>query len=485
MGGRRELNKPIVLLLAETGFIIRNLLLGYFADDVTRNCKLVVAVKVPNDPALTELCLKKGIDVIPFPIETYFDKRSDTQRFFSWDNIIYLFELSRKNNKSLEIQTRLFEGTQSTKVRIASKAVIMLSRLIRLAGLSSAIHNMYLKRYIAKKAVTQKWTEILINLKPNMVFTTMLTHSLRFRCSTDLPVAVAAHALNIKVCSLVQSWDNLSSKTSLLPAWVNPYFSWSGHMTGELLKFNPQLTRKNVIEVGSPQYDFHERSLEILRSEFLIPFRLDPARPYILIGTGTAKWMPDEPRKVINIIKALKIVMPEMQVLIRLHPKDDGKRWESALETLLDLKVGIQYSAPDRHMDLGGFVPPKDFYKQQINAVIHSVCVINSSSSLTVDAAILNKPSICIAYDLEPDPLFPQGRSYAFSKSTHYQSLVDTGGVWVVKSETECLDAIGHYYRNPDLHKDERQLIVKKVAGDSEQKSGKLLASLVYDLTIN
>ena len=55
--------KPI-LLLAETGFIIRNLLLGYFAGSIARKKKLIVAVKNPNDKNLQEIIKGQNVEFI-------------------------------------------------------------------------------------------------------------------------------------------------------------------------------------------------------------------------------------------------------------------------------------------------------------------------------------------------------------------------------------------------------------------------------------
>ena len=133
-------------------------------------------------------------------------------------------------------------------------------------------------------------------------------------------------------------------------------------------------------------------------------------------------------------------------------------------------------------MDEGGFVPPKDFYRDQINTIRHSACVINSSSSLSVDAAILDIPIICIAYDLKKDTLFPEGRSLSYTKSVHYQKVVYTGGVWLVYSEKETVKAVESYYQFPYQHKEERKQIVGLVTDQIEQKAGLRLSKEIEKL---
>jgi hypothetical protein len=296
-------------------------------------------------------------------------------------------------------------------------------------------------------------------------------------------VVVAARQRGIPSGTLVQSWDNLSSKTAVLPPWLERYWTWSDAMSRELLSLNPRISANRVRVVGSPQFDFHRRP-ELLepREQYLPRLGLDPSLPYIAIGTGTRVWMPNEPETVARMVVAIRGTLPRCQVLIRLHPKDDGARWEPLWPVLRANGAAIQHTAPPVHMDLGGFVPPREFYRDQVNCLAHAAVVLNTASTLTVDAAILDRPVICIAYDVIPDARFPEGRALAYSRSTHYSHLVETGGVWVVHSEEECIQAIGRYLDDPALHRDGRKRIATTVTGEPDGGAGQRLAEDVLNL---
>lgn len=176
--------------------------------------------------------------------------------------------------------------------------------------------------------------------------------------------------------------------------------------------------------------------------------------------------------------------MPGLQVLLRLHPKDHGSRWINERGAALkDEGIIIQFTSPNKHMDEGGFIPPKDFYKNQVNTIYHSEMVLNSSSTITVDAAILDKPIICFGYDIDFDPKFPKGRALAYTQSNHYQSLVQTGGVDVVKSEQACIEAIKRYLADPLLDKEGRKKIVETVTVVPDGKAGIRLSDEIIKLT--
>ncbi|MBA2724896.1 MAG: hypothetical protein H0U53_02805, partial [Actinobacteria bacterium] len=55
-----------ILLLARTGFIIRNFLLGKFAAEILQHCPLVVAVPDPLDPHLGSVIEDRNITLITF-----------------------------------------------------------------------------------------------------------------------------------------------------------------------------------------------------------------------------------------------------------------------------------------------------------------------------------------------------------------------------------------------------------------------------------
>ncbi|MGH7703612.1 MAG: hypothetical protein ACREMO_10985, partial [Gemmatimonadales bacterium] len=104
------------------------------------------------------------------------------------------------------------------------------------------------------------------------------------------------------------------------------------------------------------------------------------------------------------------------------------------------------------------------------------------SSTLTVDASILDRPVICLGYDIVPDPKFPEGRAWAYTQSTHYARLVSTGGVKVVRSQAECLAEIERYLAEPGLDREGRREIVAVVTAVADGGAGARLAREVLQL---
>src|SRR5690606_15928150 len=137
-------------LLAETGFIIRNLLLGYFADEISKSRKLLVAVKDPRDKNLLELIEGKNIELIDFPFEPYNNHRTLAGRLFSWDNLMYNAKLVLKDNESLRLQTILFEGSDASgKAAIVNSSFQKIGKFAKAIRLADPMEDAYLDSYIA------------------------------------------------------------------------------------------------------------------------------------------------------------------------------------------------------------------------------------------------------------------------------------------------------------------------------------------------
>jgi hypothetical protein len=266
----------------------------------------------------------------------------------------------------------------------------------------------------------------------------------------------------------------LSSKSAVLPTTLARYWTWSEYMTAELKALFPRVPQDRIALVGSPQFDFHRVAVSEPRDVFMTRLGMDPARPFVLLGTGTPSRIPDEHLQFLEIVRALHAVAPHVQVLVRLHPKDKGERWQDL--GLDELGVALQHTAPPTDMDRGGFVPVREFYRDQVSALTHAAVIVNSASTLAVDAAILDRPVICLAYDHAPDPRYPDGRARVFTQTTYYAPLIATGGMRTVESTADTVAQIVRYLAHPEYERAERRRIVDIVAGVVDGGAGERLA---------
>ncbi|MEO1369498.1 MAG: hypothetical protein AAFX50_20150, partial [Acidobacteriota bacterium] len=201
-----------VLLLAETGLIIRNLLLGTFGRAVAEERPLLVAVSRPGDPRLLAVVADLGdVELIEFPRRPRFLPESQVGRMLAWESYIPRFITTGKSDRTLDYTRRLADAGHSKVGGLYVDAIYGLGHAVRRAGLLPRFEAAY-RRSISRYPITRRWKALLEAHQPAAVVSTALSLAKLNSHSHDLPVVQAALDLDIPCGTLIQSWDNLTSK---------------------------------------------------------------------------------------------------------------------------------------------------------------------------------------------------------------------------------------------------------------------------------
>jgi len=143
------------LVLARTGFIIRNLLLGKFAEAVTAHRPLVATVPNPTDLRLLRVLGNQPIRLV----EHFEDPPAADSRctyVFSWHAFVYRFKEVEKGTQSLQTQTRLFESKHGWRGRARIGLLHTLGHCLKRARLMPFVEDRYLAA-IGRQPVTRRW----------------------------------------------------------------------------------------------------------------------------------------------------------------------------------------------------------------------------------------------------------------------------------------------------------------------------------------
>jgi CDP-glycerol glycerophosphotransferase (TagB/SpsB family) len=121
--------------------------------------------------------------------------------------------------------------------------------------------------------------------------------------------------------------------------------------------------------------------------------------------------------------------------------------------------------------------------KEWVNTFRHANVVINLSSTVAVDAAILDKPVVNLDYD--PEPGQP---NLALVKDvnhtwTHFKPIAESGGLWLVNRPEETVEAVKTYLANAGLHRNQRRWIAEYVCQHLDGHSGERMAEAILDFT--
>jgi hypothetical protein len=287
----------------------------------------------------------------------------------------------------------------------------------------------------------------------------------------------------IPVVVAMLSWDNLSSKGGINPV-PDALLVSSAHMRLEAINLHG-IPPERIIETGAPLYDAFANSARFgSRAENLRALGLDPGRRLIVYGTNHAGFFPDE----IEIVKRVAQAVEEdafgepCQLWIRLHPQAVNGPYAVPMEPysrLASRRVKVEFP-PVRDSKLPWDLP-RDDLQHLIRLLRDADVVINTASSLSIDAAVLDRPTICIAFDPAGDLPYEKSvrRYYDY---THMANVVRLGAAQVATSFENLQRKIADYLRSPDLDGKGRQLIIEQQLGRVDGESANRVAEAVLNM---
>ena len=294
-----------------------------------------------------------------------------------------------------------------------------------------------------------------------------------------------AQARGIPAIALIPSWDNISTKHRLVFDY-DAYLVWSKATREELWHFYPATRDKPVEIVGAPQFDvFFDPGFQISRQEFASLHGLDPDRPILLYAIGSPNFLQGEPEGARQFAERVRRgQLGDAQLIVRPHPLHDRGELQAIFRDF-EGPIVVQRPAGDgsplpRTQDRSQIV-------QWVNTLRHANVVINLSSTIAVEAALLDRPIVNL--DFDPREGAPQGQliEEINHRWNHFRPIAESGGLWLARTMDEVVDAVKSYLADPTQHQESRRWIAEHVAGPSDghsgRRMGKTIRSLVHALT--
>lgn len=291
------------------------------------------------------------------------------------------------------------------------------------------------------RSLYEKW-------KPDVVFATTMIPSL------EVSLMRLAHRDKKKVVGMVKSWDNLTSKAFLrvFPDWLIVPNIIGVEEAVRVYDF----PKERIVPTGIPQYDSYVHSDFLENKErFFKDLGLDPKKRTILYAPA-GDWMNAHDKEILADILGWihEGKIPNTQVLLRLHPA-----YESRTEEL----VGDPNLVVERPGMRFGGAKTYEFFDADVRHLASSIAytdiTINTASTMSIEAAVYDKPVILIGYDGKQQPAYKQSVMRYYDRE-HYVPIVRSGGAWLVESPKEMLEAIEMYLKTPELHREGRKRIV-------------------------
>jgi hypothetical protein len=298
---------------------------------------------------------------------------------------------------------------------------------------------------------------------------------------TEPAVVAAAKKVGIPTLALIPSWDNLSTKSRMVFKY-DGYLVWSEQARRELHSFYPSSREAPVYVVGAPQFDvFYQERFYRSREEFCAAHGLKSDRPIIVYALGSPNFLREHHGAVRMAARVAAGHLGDVQMIVRPHPIHDNAELGELFGRFAP-RVALQRTGL-----AGAHVTARFQDERQItdwvNTFRHADVVINLSSTVTIDAALLDRPVINLDYD--PEPGQPQQELIREINHlwTHFKPVAESGGVWLVDNDEELITAVRTYLRHPELHREKRRWIAEYVCGYTDGRSGERVANAIIDFT--
>lgn len=274
---------------------------------------------------------------------------------------------------------------------------------------------------------------------------------------------------------MIKSWDNITTKTFMRmhPDWV---IVQNKIVFDEVMHYCDFARSDHIVIVGIPQFDTYVRREYIVpREKFFERIGVD-SKKRLLFYAAPGDWKAEYDNEVVwDIVRAIDEhkIPSDVHILLRPHPK-----YESRARTIRHHAVTLEspgkYLGKDR---LAWYFEDEDV-AHLANTIYHSDIIINTESTLSLEAALLDRPTIAIGYDGSHALPYRYSVLRLYEKE-HYRPLTISGGIAVVKSANELIDAINAYLAYPEKDHDGRRAIVKNIVYYEDGKSAERIANTI------
>jgi hypothetical protein len=296
------------------------------------------------------------------------------------------------------------------------------------------------------------------------------------------PAVVAeARRLGIPVYAMIPSWDNVTTKARMVFKY-DGYFVWSEQTRRELLHYYPDSRRRPIWIVGAPQFDvFFQSRFHESREVFCARHGLRTERPIILYAIGSPYFIPGEHFGALSLAERVCAGdLGDVQMLVRPHPTKDNAELVRQFGPF-SASVVVQ-SVAHPGTEITARCQTEAQIQDWVSTFRHCAVVINLSSTVTIDAAICDKPVVNLDYDPEPGQPHQSLIEDINHLWTHFKPVTQSGGLTLVKNGNQMVAAVKNYLADPNLHREERRRMAHYVCGFVDGNCGQRVAEAILAL---
>ena len=361
----------------------------------------------------------------------------------------------RRRLASYGIYKRWYERDYKRRQRVRSAFIELLGTFAQAPMIFDRLCHETELMYRRSHDLTSVRTQ-LERCRPDMVWSTFCVSAF------EQPYILAARDLGIPVVTSILSFDNLTSR-GWLPEFDH-YLVWNSGMREQLLRLYPHIHPDRVSVTGTPQFDFHRRPDFLWsRASTLERLELPRGSRYFLYSTSAEVLTPEEPALVARVaaMMAEHETLGDHWLVVRLHPLDDGRRWASVAAASGRIRLS---SAWDEWPDPDGWtLTSSGDQARLVSTIAHCDACVNVASTMSLDAAILDRPVVNIDFSTERDS--PRELLYEEYGADHYRPLVESEGIRIAHSWAELGSLLEAAVSDPGRDRARREQMVRRECG--------------------
>ena len=271
----------------------------------------------------------------------------------------------------------------------------------------------------------------------------------------------------VRTVGIINSWDKVTSR-SIIRQEPDHFIVFNEMVRNELMHYG-NVKKERIFVSGVPQYDFYFHGAAASREEFFSRIGVSPLKKLILYAP-LGNSFSNSDREMMDFFHDLVeegTFGGDIQLLVRFQPNDFINNVDLQKRPWLVYDYpGTRFSSTrgvDLDMDTMALANLKD-------TLTHISLLICFASSLSVDAAIFDKPIINIGFEMQSQK--PTMRATQYFEREHYKKALATGGIRLVRSKAELIEWVRAYLNDPALDHQGRKRLVREQCSFTDGKSG-------------
>jgi hypothetical protein len=171
--------------------------------------------------------------------------------------------------------------------------------------------------------------------------------------------------------------------------------------------------------------------------------------------------------------------MNNVQFIVRIHPYERNRaRWQSIKEM-----PGVSFTSPWQTEDKGswGNISERDIHLLT-GSLKHSICNLNISSTMALDAIFCDRPVIAPAYDVVKARFSSRIRNLYMRE--FYLPITNSGAINIVESPEAAVNAIKAVQKNPSNRHVARLMLKEKMLGKPIGQSADSIIDAIEQISL-